>query len=270
MTNALGYAASLAGGLTEGFSSGTMEHMFQAGLAAQNAILGAQIAATGATASEVTLEGRHGFYRSFSGSLEKIHRATADLGKSFSILEIRRKPYPAHGFNQESIALVQDLMVRYKPDPLKIERVVERASLKKKGYAGVDACPPYKNVFQALLSIQFCLAAALLGRPVDSYQFFFEHYDDPEVADLAKKIEIVGEEGREILRIELHYKDGTQQHIEKDASEILIPTWENTEAKFRKMAAGALSEGRISEIIHLMHKLETVENIRQFSDKLRR
>jgi 2-methylcitrate dehydratase PrpD len=65
--NAIGHSASLASGLTEGWASGTLEFPFQAGLAAQNGIMAARIAQAGAT-SETSLEGVHGFYRSYAGT----------------------------------------------------------------------------------------------------------------------------------------------------------------------------------------------------------
>jgi 2-methylcitrate dehydratase PrpD len=269
MVHAIGYAANLAAGLTAGFAAGTMEHMFQAGLAAQNAITAVRIARSGATASETTLEGKHGFYRSYAGSIEGIGRVTIDLGKSFAIRDVWSKYYPAAGFNQESIALGQELMAQHRIHPADIQRVVEKSSLKKKGYAGADTRPPYRNVIQALLSGPFCLAAALLGKPVSNYRFFYDHYDDPEVAELAPKIDIVGEEGRKVTRIEIHLQDGTQYGIEKDASNILVSTWDNMEAKFRKLAAASFPEKRVTAIVDRVRSLDQVENLQDLTRTLR-
>lgn len=269
VVHAIGYAANLAAGLTAGFAAGTMEHMFQAGLASQNAISAVRIARSGATASETTLEGQHGFYRSYAGSIEGIDRVTLDLGKSFAIQDVWSKHYPAAGFNQESIALGQELMAKHRINPSDIQRVVEKSSLKKKGYAGADTRPPYRNVIQALLSGQFCLAAALLGKPVSSYRFFYDHYDDPEVAELSSRIDMVGEEGRTVTRIEIHLKDGTQHHIEHAATHILVSTWDNMEAKFRKLAAGSFPEQRVTEIVDRVRCLDQVENIQNLTHALR-
>jgi len=269
MISAIGYTANLAGGLTAGFAAGTMEHMFQAGLAAANALTAVRIAKSGATASEITLESRHGFYRSYAGSVEKLERVTAGLGESFAIRDVWSKYYPAAGFNQEAIALGQELRAKYDIRPSDISKVVERSTLKKKGYAGADTMPPYRNVVQALLSGQFCLAAAILGKPVGSYRYFYEHYDDREVADLAGKIEIVGEEGRRITRIEVFLKDGSQHHIEKDASDILRSTWDNMEAKFRKLTAESLAKTKVTEIVEIVKGLDTVGNVQELMVQLR-
>jgi 2-methylcitrate dehydratase PrpD len=269
LIHAIGYTANLAGGLTAGFAAGTMEHMFQAGLAAQNAITAVRIAQSGATASELTLESKHGFYASYSGSTERIQRVTADLGNSFAIRDVWSKFYPAAGFNQESIALGQELAAKYKIDPSDIQKVVERSSPKKKGYAGADTMPPYRNVIQALLSGKFCLAAAILGKPVDSYRFFYDHYGNQDVAEFAKKIEIVGEGGRKVTRIEIYLQDGTQFSIEEEASNILLSTLDNMETKFRKLTAEALSENRATEIVDLVRGLDTVENVQELTGKLR-
>jgi 2-methylcitrate dehydratase PrpD len=267
--NAIGHSASLASGLTEGWASGTLEFPFQAGLAAQNGIMAARIAQVGVTASETSLEGVHGFYRSYAGTTKNINRITSNLGESFAISEVRCKPYSACGSNQESMALGQYLLQRHSLQCTDIARVVEKTSLKKKGYPGIDAHPPYRGGFSAMMSAQFCLASALLKKPVNSFKFFNECYADPDVAELAKKIELVGEEGRGMTRLEVYLEDGREYHIEEDASDILIPTWENTETKFRSLASEALREERISEIINMVKALDTLGNMQQFTCKLR-
>ena len=65
LTHAIGYAANMASGLTETWQSGTMDSMFQVGLAARNGILSAILGKAGATAAERTLEGTSGFYEAF-------------------------------------------------------------------------------------------------------------------------------------------------------------------------------------------------------------
>ncbi len=270
LTQAIGYAADLASGLTEGFGDGTPESYFQAGLTGQNGIMAAAVARAGAVASETILEGKHGFFLSYAGTTEKTGRITAELGKSYAILKVRRKPYPACGGNQLSLNLGQRLYARYALNPRDIIRVVEIASPKKKAYAGIDAHPPYTNDHQATMSAQFCLASALFGKPVESHKFFEESYDDADIAELAAKIELVGElrEGRG-PRIEVYLKDGRQYSIEEDVSDILIPTWENTEAKFRGSAAEALRQERIPELVGLIKNMDSLEDIRQLTHKLR-
>ncbi|MFQ5879698.1 MAG: MmgE/PrpD family protein [Dehalococcoidia bacterium] len=241
VATALGYAANVAGGLTQGWWSGTMETMFHAGVAARNGILAAALAHHGATVAADTLEGRHGYYRAFAGDSEGAQRLVADLGHRYGMLETTQKPYPACALNQVPIDLGLSLRERG-VDPDQVERVVERVSAMGKTYPGSNVPPPYHSMFQAQMSAQFCLAAALLGKPVTDPTFYFQHYDDPDIAALAGKVELVGEADRSTyqLRIEVFLRDGRQVVIEEDRSARLRPTVEDTVQRFQSLAGGPL------------------------------
>ena len=91
--DALGIAGSQSGGLFEGIKEGVMTKRFGAGKAAENGVMAAELAQRGFTGSRTVFEGTWGYLKAFSdrpfpGEL------TANLGKTFNILETTFKPYP--------------------------------------------------------------------------------------------------------------------------------------------------------------------------------
>ncbi|MFC1916530.1 MmgE/PrpD family protein [Chloroflexota bacterium] len=270
LTHALGYAASLAPAPPqEGFWSGTMEPMFEAGVCAQIGVLSAILANGGATTNPQVLEGRHGFLRCWAGTTEKAPLITEGLGKTFAISETVVKPYPACAMNQLPIQAslpLAKLDLRAKD----IARVVEKTGLGGTSYAGSDFAGPFTNQVQAQMSLHFCAAATILGRQVDSFSFYTEHYDDPEVAELAGKVELVCEEGRTKPRLEVYTHDGRAFTAEEEKVDRgpLTPSRENMENKFTAMASSFLGEERVHQVIDLVMNLDKMGNICELTAKL--
>ena len=133
--------------------------------------------------------------------------------------------------------------------------------------SGQDFDGPFLSQLQAQLSIQFCVAATLLGKPVDDPIFFIEHYDDPDVAALAKKVEVVGEAERAIPRIEVFMQDGGKYTIEEDRRDKLVLLLSTAQEKFRRLASNALDSATIEKVISLVNNLEEMPNIQELTQK---
>lgn len=272
LTHALGYAASLTpGSPNEGWWGGTMEPMFEIGMTARLGILSALFARHGATAAPSVLEGRHGFFRCWSGTLENMAQATKDLGQSFAITRTYIKPFAACGANQVPIQ-VASILASYRLRAGDIAKVVEKLRPGAADYAGLDYPGPFATPIQALMSMQFCAAAAILGRPINTPWFIAEHCDDPEVAEVAAKVQLVCEEGRSVPRFEVYTRDGRTLVAEEPTPDrsIHIPTTATMQQKFRTLAANALGEAATEEVIDLVLNLDSLHDIRELTAKLRR
>lgn len=272
LKHALGYAASLTPGApNEGWWGGTMEPMFEIGMTAQIGILSALFARSGATAAPSVLEGRHGFFRCWSGTVENMTQAIQELGQSFAIAKTYIKPFAACGANQVPMQVASTL-ASHKLKARDIVRVVEKLRPRASDYAGLDYAGPFSSPIQALMSMQFCAAATILGRSVDTPWFIAEHYDDPEVTEVAAKVELVGEEGRSVPRFEVYTSDGKLLVAEEHTLDrsIHIPTTASMQEKFRVLAAGFLDEAAIEEVIGLVMNLDNIEDARQLTAKLRK
>lgn len=262
---ALNVALNLSGGLYEGFAVGSMEGYFHAGFAARNGCFAARLAEAGAVTAARTLEGTHGFFRTFGG-IESGHKCSS--GDRFAILDITHKPFPACAYNQQTIHMITTgALPRLTGD--QIERVVLRRPFR--GPNGVDAPgvtdgPPYDTMLQAQMSAKFTAAAALLGRPVDDAAFFRSEYSDPEVTAIAQRMDLVVED-RSDIAIEIELRDGRSHAIGGEFTADLCPSLDEMKSKFLRFAAPLVE--RAHEFVDTVDQLEQVDDVRDLSRQLR-
>lgn len=280
-TNAICYAANLASSLSQTWWEGTNESAFQAGLLARNGMVAATLGKVGATAAEDTMEGVDGFYQAYFGLTEDLDIVTQDLGKGFAVLETIEKQYPASAACQWPIRTGLSLAKRIN-NPRNIVKVVETVNSGCITYPGSSVMPPYKNMFQAQMSIEFCTAAALLDKPVKEVSFYEKSYNDPELYGLAAKVQLIGEEGRAYPRVEVIMKDGRSHVLEQkrvpgrpypapDESFPALgffPTLESSKQKLLGMASDYLGDKGTKEVIEHIMVLDKKENIRDLVAKL--
>ena len=270
LTSAIGHASSLTPGTpNEVWWSGTMEAMFHAGMSARVGLFSAELAQAGATASPLALEGKDGFFRCWGGSSVKVEKALENLGQDYVISRMRVKAFPVCGANQRPIQITEH-MAEHGLKAGDIKKIVEKVGKGATTYAGLNYQGPFKTQFQALMSMQFCAAATVLGRPVESARFFAEQFSDNEVEDLAKKVELVEEEGRSMPSIEVHTVDGkiyTTTDERPDRSKY-IPTKENMEVKFRTHCTDFFGDEGTDQIIDLILNMEKLDNMRDLTDAI--
>ena len=259
-SHGLGYAANLTPAVpNECWWGGAMDPMFESGVCARTGVLSATLARGGATSAPYVLEGKHGYLRCWAGSTEKASLITEGLGKNFVISETIVKPYPACGINQFPIQAALPL-AKIGLKAKDISKIVEKTRPGGTSYAGSDCPGPFTSQFKAQMSMQFCASATILGRPVNSVSFFAEHFDDPEVAELAKKVELVCEDGRAKPRLELYTCDGRVfvGEEEKVDEGPRTPSREKMEEKFKTLASEFLGKKKTNEIAEMVMNLENL------------
>jgi 2-methylcitrate dehydratase PrpD len=272
LTHALGYSLSLTPATpNECWWAGTMECLLEMGWNAKTGIEAALLAKWGATASPYVIEGKHGFLKCFAGRTEGAALLTNELGKTYHMMQTFFYFYPANGTNQFIIQAARPLASH----GLKVKdiiRVVEKVEQGVSLYAGVDSPGPFVNQLQAQMSMQFCAAAAILGRPVESAQYFAEHYDDPEVNELARKVEVTWEWNRMFMkpRIEVYTTDGRVLVGEEEVINLepFTPTTEKMEKRFLAFASDYLGYERAQKIVELVRNLEEVNDLNQLTKVL--
>jgi len=265
LTNALGYAANLSSGLAECWIAGTMEGKFHTGLASRNGIMAAILGREGATAAEKSLEGKSGFYQAFAGTTEGLEAATADLGKRFVIMDGKCKVYPVCGHQQIPVDLALILVKQHDIKGEDIDKITEILPDDVFSYPGINYAGPFTTPIKAKMSGQFCAAASFLGKPVASFSFFNNNYDDPEVAELARKVKLIGEKDRDTTRtttIEVTLRDRRQYSIEGGVGEVLVPTADRIKVKFENLASNFLGRERVDKVIDIVLNLDKADNIR--------
>jgi 2-methylcitrate dehydratase PrpD len=264
LTHALGYAANLASGLTQCLMSGTMEPYFHGGFAARSGIMAASLAKVGAVAAENILEGELGFYKAFTGTTNDAREAMADLGKRLLIMEVSYKPYPVCGLQQIPVDLILRLKAKHQIVANDIKEILEEVSYSDATHPGNDYAGPFENSSQALLSAQFCAAAAFLSKPIDSPAFYMEKHGDPDVFALAQKVRLIGEKDRKLPKITAVLHNGETYCIEEgEKQRTLTPTDEKIIAKFHKLTSSYLEQKSTSEIVRAVMSLEKMTNIQE-------
>src|SRR5438034_1496253 len=108
MTNALGIAGSLAGGLLEfARGNGGMVKRLHLGRASEAGVLAASLAAAGFEGPRTVLEGEFGFLRVFCTEFEEA-ALTRNLGHEYVTLSTVLKRYPVHATAHDAVPAVRD------------------------------------------------------------------------------------------------------------------------------------------------------------------
>lgn len=256
--HALGLAANFTSGLTQTWWSGSMDAVFAAGQTARVGITATVLARAGGTAAAEIFEGTHGFYQAYYGRTNRLESVTRDLGTDFAIKRAVEKPYPACAGTQIQIEMGLGFK-HLNVSAADIVKVVETDGEWLVNSAGSNVGPPYTNMFQAQMSHQFCIAAALLDKPVTDYRFFAERHADPDVAALAAKVELVGESGRKWPVIEIHMRNGKRHVLQADQSHPrigFIPSLKGDIDRLHTLAEPVIGRQQVLQIIDAVLQLD--------------
>jgi 2-methylcitrate dehydratase PrpD len=274
MASAVGIAGSMAAGSLEFLADGTWTKRLHPGLAAQNGILAAKLAAEGFQGPTTIIEGRDGFLAGYSRK-SKPALVTKNLGKDFEILRTSIKPHACCRYMQSPIDGLIDLAVTHDIHPEQVEQVA--ISVLEAGWPLV--CLPRKrkyapsNVVDAQFSMPFGAAVALTDRSAGLDQFTGENFHSPRIKNLMRKVILkkdkrieknFPEEWPAIVNVRL--KDGKQ--FEK---RVLYPkgdpenplTWKELSAKFHSLAIRVFSRTRCDQIIHSIKEMKSPAELRK-------
>jgi 2-methylcitrate dehydratase PrpD len=257
---AVGIAGSMAAGSMEFLAEGAWTKRIHPGLAAQNGIHAAMLAAEGFTGPQRILEGRGGFLRGYSRRSVP-ERLTDDLGESFEILHTAVKPHACCRYMQGPIDAILELMRRYKIEPGQIHRI--EVSVLEAGWDIV--CEPRlrkyhpASVVDAQFSMPFGAAVAVLCGAAGLDEFTPEQIRSPQVRRMMGKVTLIKDIRLEKnfprewpARVAISLEDGRQyekfvRHPKGDPENPL--TWEEMAAKFRALAGGVLSADRCDQVL---------------------
>jgi 2-methylcitrate dehydratase PrpD len=175
--SALGIAANSTGGLNEWPYSGGDEMFFHPGFAARNAVTAVQLAALGTRASETALDGPSGLFASV-GKRDRI-TAVSPFSSEPEILSVYYKPAPACNYAQTACQAAARLHVPCATDIAGITVKLPSAAI---GYPGCNYAGPFERTLQAKMSIQYCVAAALVCGGIEEGNY--RRLSDPEIRRL--------------------------------------------------------------------------------------
>jgi 2-methylcitrate dehydratase PrpD len=257
---AVGIAGSMAAGSMEFLADGAWTKRIHPGLAAQNGIQAALLAAEGFTGPLRILEGRDGFLHGYSRN-PLPDRLTRGLGESFEILHTAVKPHACCRYMQGPIDAILAIMRGHSVESAQIQRI--EIAVLEAGW-GIVAEPRDKkynpeSVVDEQFSMPFGAAVAVLDGGAGLDQFTAEKARSPKVRALMNKVALVKDprieetfpkEWPTRVSIELENGQRYEKSIRYPKGDPENPlTWDELAAKFRALAGSVLSPERCDEII---------------------
>src|SRR5205814_9389078 len=188
MTNAIGIAGSLAGGLLEfAKGDGGTVKRWQLGHASEAGVLAASLADAGLAGPKTVLEGQFGFLRVFCTEFDEA-ALTKGLGRDFVTLSTVLKRYPVHATAHAAVQAVRDLQAEHGFAGGDVEgvtvtgnqRMVERHAIAEPA-----------DLMLAQYSIPFCVALALFREARDPESYDESALNDPQIRGLTRRVKLV-------------------------------------------------------------------------------
>lgn len=272
--HALGIAASMASGMVWNFA--TMTKPLHSGLAAQNGVLAARLAAEGFTSSPAALEEGKGVFDCFGRGLECDVSPFETLGRTFDLtgIGISVKPYPCGGLTHSAVDAVLELRHEgLRPDQVDSMRVGVTSQVFDRIMNALPA-----NGIESKFSMPYILARALAEGALVLDTFTDEAAADPAVRRIAGSIVmeldtglVETADGARPADVTVRLKDGAElrrrvDHSKGRPEKPLTPA--ELREKFDACAGRALDPERVGQVADLIGGLEGLESIRELCERL--
>jgi len=185
-SNALGIAASMAGGLLEFAKSGTgaMVKRMHMGRAAQAGVMAANLAKKGYTGPNTALEGHFGFMNVFCPSHD-LNQLTLNLKTDWLTMSTMHKRYACHITAHTPVESAVSLKEEYKFSPDDIEELTIECNERS---MRANNIPSPKDILLAQYSVPFCVALSMFRNPVDPRSFDPSAVKDEKIMSLSSRI----------------------------------------------------------------------------------
>lgn len=260
MLSSVGIAGSMAAGSLEFLSDGSWTKRLHPGLAAQNGILAARLAAEGFRGPASILEGRDGFLSAYSRDAE-FHLVNQNLGTTYEILRTSIKPHACCRYMQAPIDGLTELAIINDLHPEQISRV--EIAVLEAGWPLV--CEPRQrkyspsSIVDAQFSMPFAAALALNCRQAGLDQFTDENLKSAHLQRLMSKVVMVKDKRIEKnfpaewptrVKVQLTNGDEFEKVVRFPKGDPENPlSWQELTAKFKSLAMRTFSPSRCQEIV---------------------
>jgi 2-methylcitrate dehydratase PrpD len=181
---ALGIGATEGGGFRNNF--GSMTKPFQAGHAAENGTVAADLAALGWTASDNILEAPLGFFQAAGGGFDP-DAIVGRFGKPWNLVSpgVSIKPYPSGSLSHPAMGEMMRLIHEHDIKAVDVEKVDVGAN-----HAMTTSLLHHDPMtgLQGKFSMEFCMSILLLDRKAGLVQFQDKVVQRPDVQEMIKRI----------------------------------------------------------------------------------
>lgn len=256
--NAMGVAATQAGGLTASF--GTMSKPFHAGKAAMDGVMSAQFAASGFVAAHDLLDRPAAFAGVLmQGSDMKI--SADELGQVWQITQNTFKPYASCLLTHAAIDAAREIAKQLPANELEYATAeVHPLGLEVAGKTAVN------TDLEGKFSLLYCIALALAGYPASPADFSAERRNDATIRNVMKQVVVKPNDKIEKTAASVMARDKSGREVRADVPLALgnpgnPMTWDALEAKFMALTERRLN-GKASELFATIRAFETVKDVR--------
>ena len=282
--SAIALAASFAGSLIEGQRTGVMDADFAEAQAARNGMWAATLAAQGFQGAPTALEGDGGFYNAFTGNNKgdlsytftgppkaRFEDVVAALGTHWEVLDVKFKIYPTPGFNQPVVWLTAGLVAQHGLKPGSIEHITLEMNYLETLYPSPRF--PRSN---SLDGNPFGRTTYMLAYTAVNGDYpVIEDYDPnhigahadaamkAQVAALQKRVEVIGEVGRECFapRITFRLTDGRHVTGEYHGRELMWDFAKDAHELRRFIPGLPIKAGQYERLVAAVSRLDAAPSI---------
>jgi 2-methylcitrate dehydratase PrpD len=199
--NALALAFNRSGGSFQSNVDGSLAVRVIQGWVAESGVMCTRLARAGITGPKNFLQGVYGYYNVYGRGLVDPRKAMADLGRRFDCEKIIFKKYPSCGLTLGSTDMILSLTREADGMDVSADKV-ERVTVKVPPYTYKLVGHPFEMGttprVNAQFSIRYCVANALFRRSSKLAHFEEEAIRDPQVLELAKRVEVVVDPAMEL------------------------------------------------------------------------
>ncbi len=262
MSNALGLAGTSASGLLQFLEDGSEIKQYHPGKAALCGLLAAYLAQSGLTAPHNILEGGRGFFHSTTDNC-KLSGISANLGKSYAILDVYFKPYAACRHCHAPIEAILNIRSRNNFD---IDQINKIFVFTYRSAVDGHSDPLPKSIVGAKMSVPFSVAVTLKTGWAGPKQFEPSSFNDPEIVSIAKKVEVKEDPTftqlvplKRPAVVEITMLDGRkfQDRVDFPKGEPENPmSDENLRKKFTELTSSCRSTEEIKNIVKIVENTE--------------
>jgi 2-methylcitrate dehydratase PrpD len=269
LANGFGLAGIQAAGLNSSiYGEGDMGKRLCPSHAAAQGVFSALLAAKGFTGSTAILEQRKGFCQSFADEYD-LAPITEGLGTSFEIMRTGLKPYACCRYNHAAIDGLLSLMGEH---GIAADAI---GAIRVRTYDVAVTNRPHRtrplSLFDAKMSIPFCLAVAALRGTVNEGDFTAELLADAALSRFAERVRVESDAAMSAefprewpAEVEILLADGrlVERRIAYPKGEPEAPMSDReVEEKFMDLASAALSPEAARAVIGEVQRLERSEGV---------
>lgn len=179
--DAIALSASLGGGLVR--QTGSAAHVVEAGFAARDGIMAAQLAKRGIGGNPTILDGKAGYFDALAG--QPAIQFELGTGKDLRVMQVGQKKYPCCYLLQRIIDAMKAVVAEHGLAPNRVAGVVVAVN---EAFSNIVKYDDPEDAEQARFSLPFAVAAVLCGEAMDWRTFSADGIANARIRDAMGKV----------------------------------------------------------------------------------